>query len=427
MSTTVPPRDGDRPLASPPRSVLADEESLRLAFLAEYPALSAEARTDLGADAAALSHKVVEGAFVRAWDARHRLATPEELRAFLVDDVHHAAARALSRRASAHRFAGSDTHALAPAHHASAATELNPTESWAHILHAVRGEGHSQHALDEAAAISRHEAAGHIVVATRERPIWMVLGIGAVALAVVVAIGYWVDNAGTAESALNAVNASDVRVVTSLPAQVGLVTLDDGSTVRLAPDSRLNIPSAFGSRLRAVKLEGAASFEVAKGVENEFRVYSGDAVVVATGTAFTVRGYADDSAVTVVVREGSVDVVQGKTIRPLEAGAALVVQAGRAPRIASPDERDAAEDWETGRLSITNRQLREVLPQLKRWYGLEVRVLDSALLNRTVTLRASLDSSRQAIRGVEQSAGVRFDYEGQAMVFRDAAGVARPR
>ena len=418
MSTAIPPSDRDRSVPSIPSTVLVNEDALHRAFLAEYPSLAAEARTDLGADAAALGTKVVEGAFVRAWDARQRIGTPDQLRAFLVDDVHHAAARALSRRAGAHRLAGSVAHETSVAH-ATHSVEVNPEESWAHILHGVRGEGHSQHALDEAAAISRHEAAEHIVASTKEGSIWKTLAFGAVALAAVFAAIYWVNLMGADQNTATSVNASDARVVSSLPAQVGLVTLDDGSKVRLAPDSKLIIPAKFGGALRAVKLEGAANFDVAKGLEPEFRVYSGKAIIVAKGTSFTVRNYPGDSSVTVVVSAGSVEVRAGKVVRPLATGGALVIADSAEPRIASPDERDAADGWRRGTLSITNRQLRDVLPQLRRWYGIDVKVLSTPLLDRTVTLRASLDSSRQAIRGVEKSTGLEFGYEGQTMVFRE--------
>ena len=430
MSTTVPPRDDGASTPMSAGSALPNEEALRLAFFARYPTLAAEARTALGDDAAGLTPKVVEGAFVRAWDARARLATPEQLGAFLVDDVHHASVRALSRRAAAHRLTEREGHGAAHAHdahsHPPADVAIDPDESWAHVLRAVRGEGHSQHALDETAAIARHEAAGHIVGATREGPAWKMIGIGVVGLVAVLAIGYWVEKAGADANASTAVNAADARVVNSPPAQIGIVTLDDGSKVRLAPDSKLSIPTTFGPSLRAVKLAGAANFDVAPGGKSEFRVYAGDALVVARGTSFSVRAYPEDSATTVVVTEGNVDVREGKLVRPLAAGNALFIALGQAPRVASPDEREEADGWRNGNLAVTNRTLRDVLPQLKRWYNLDVIVPDSALLARKVTFRASLDSSRQAIRGVEQSTGLQFGYRGQNMVFEEAASKSTP-
>lgn len=424
MSTSVPPRDDGATASLSTGSALPNEEALRLAFFAQYPTLAAEARTALGDDAATLAPKVVEGAFVRAWDARERLATPAQLGDFLRDDVHHAAVRALSRRAAAHRLSDHEAHAGGAevrAAHAPADMALDPDESWSHVLGAVRSEGHSQHALDETAAIARHEAAGHIIDATREGPAWKAIGIGVVALAAVLAVGYWIEKAGDDVNAASAVNAPDARVVNAAPGQVGIVTLDDGSKVRLAPDSKLSIAAGFGPKLRAVKLQGAANFDVAKGASTEFRVYTDNALVVATGTTFSVRSYPEDSATTVVVTEGAVEVREGKTVRPVDAGAALFLAKGAAPRVASPDEREEADAWRGGSLTITNRRLRDVLPQLTRWYNITVMVPDTTLLSRRVTLRASLDSSRQAIRGVEQSAGVAFDYEGQNMIFRDAS------
>lgn len=424
MSTTVPPRDDGAMAPLPNGSALPNEEALRLAFFAQYPTLTAEARTALGDDAATLAPKVVEGAFVRAWDARTTLATPAQLGDFLHEDVHHAAVRALSRRAAAHRLSEHDSHGAAlDSHiaHAPTAVAIDPDESWSHVLHAIRIEGPSQRALDQTAAIARHEAAGHIIVATREGPAWKAIGIGVVGLAAILAVGYFVEKAGDDVNAASAVNAPDARVVNAAAGQVGIVTLDDGSKVRLAPDSKLSIPTAFGPKLHAVKLQGAANFEVAKGASTEFRVYTDNALIVATGTVFSVRAYPEDSATTVVVSEGSVEVREGKTVRPVETGAALFIAKGAVPRIASPDEREEADAWRSGTLTITNRQLRDVLPQLTRWYNITVLVPDSTLLSRRVSLRASLDSSRQAIRGVEQSAGVAFDYVGPNMVFRDAS------
>jgi transmembrane sensor len=413
MSTSVPPRDPGPPVSVPPRSALADEEALRRVFLAEHSTLAAKARADLGADAAGLSQKVVEGAFVRAWDARSQIQTPEQLRKFLVDDVHHAAARALSRRAAAHRLGGPDPkHAD---HHAS--DVLDPEQSWAHIQHALHGETHSPKALAESAAAARHEAAEHIAIATKEGSLWKAIAVAAVLIAVLIGGAAWMDRIGADAKAATAVSASDARVVTANPGQLGNLLLDDGTRVRIAPESKLSIAKAYGDKLRAVKIEGAANFDVATGQPRPFVVRAGNAMVEAKGTRFTVRAYPADSTVTVVVNDGSVEVRQGKAVQTVPAGQSLFIT-GNTLRPASTDERDAADAWRDGTLAVTNRPLREVLPQLRRWYGLDIHAEQPALLERPVSFRASLDSSRQAIRGVEQSTGLEFGYMGPNMVFR---------
>jgi ferric-dicitrate binding protein FerR (iron transport regulator) len=418
MSTPVSQGEGDAPTPLPIRLPLDDERALHDAFLAEYPTLAAEARAELGPEAAALSPKVVEGAFVRAWDARARFQTPAQLHQFLVEDVHHAAARALSRRAAAHRFAG---HDAPQARHARPTDVVDLEQSWAHVLHALRGEAHSPEALAEAAALSRHEAAGHIAVIDKSVPVWKVAAVITVVAGALFGAVSVMNYLGADAKIAAAVNGADVRVVTSLTSQVGLVTLDDGSTVRLAPESKLSIPNGFGPELRAVRLEGAATFTVAPGQSQRFQVHAPGAVIVATGTVFTVRRYEGEEATAVVVKEGTVDVRLGEQTQSLAAGGALVITAGGAARAATPAEIDEAAGWTTGILAVTNRPLREVLPQLRRWYGLTILAPQDEILARPVSLRASLDSSRQAIRAIEESSGLEFGYIGPNMVFKERA------
>ena len=165
---------------------------------------------------------------------------------------------------------------------------------------------------------------------------------------------------------------------------------------------------------------------MAKGLEKPFEVHARQTVIVATGTAFTVSAYPGDPGVTVVVREGSVDVRQGDVSHPLAAGAALVVRDDGTTHPANDAERAEAAGWTTGTLAVENRPLKDALGMMKRWYGYEIRVPKVELLNRKVTMRASLDSGMQAIRLVEQSSGLEFGYAGQNMVYRErVAGTPR--
>ena len=416
MSMSVPPR-GDSALPSLsalPSTALGDEDALKRAFLTEYSSLSVEARADLGDAAVSLATKVVEGAFVRAWDAREKLQTPEELHQFLVDDVHHAAARALSRRAAAHRFGGAAPH---EAHVTNA--EMNPDESWQHIQHALHGEAHSPDALAAVAAASRHEAAGHIGAVGKSKPVWLALVLGGVAIAAV-AVGMGALNRAAAKGAVaKAVNAPDARPITTPAGRAGTINLTDGSTAHMAPESKLSIPKDFSGTLRGVKIEGAATFDVAPGLPKPFEVHARNSVVVATGTSFTVSAYPSDSLMTVVVGEGSVEVRYGDVAHAVKAGTGLVMRDDGTSHAASASEMDEGAGWKAGTLAVENRSLREALALMKRWYGYEIRVPTPSLLDRKVTMRVSLDSGMQAIRLVEQSSGLEFGYAGQNMVYRE--------
>jgi ferric-dicitrate binding protein FerR (iron transport regulator) len=413
-----------------PDSVLADTNALHHVFLDVRPALLAQARAELGTDAAALAPKVVEQALVAAWSVRGALHSEEQLRHFLTDEIHHSAARTLRRRAAAHRLGSHDTghaaretalRASPSAPPTPAAKETDVEESWQHLESALHTKTHRAEALEQSAAFTRHEAAGHIAVINRRGLPWWAWVLLALSL-VAGALGFArvMDRLSTSAKIDAAVNSPDARTVSSVSAQMGVLTLDDGSKVRLAPDSKLIIPDAFGT-LRALRMEGAAGFEVAPDGERELQLYVRNAVLTAKGTSFIVRAYKEDPAAIVVVRAGTVALRQGRgrETRQLAAGDAVVIGDSAAIRTATPDERAAAESWHEGMLSITNVSLGESLTQIKRWYGWDVSAAQPALLSRRVTVRASLDSARQALRGIEASGGVKMTWVDGRMVLRD--------
>jgi len=416
MSTTFDARDGNAPDAGAPAVALADEETLRRFFLEEYPALTEEARTDLGPEARALVSKVVEGAFVRAWDARARLRTPADVHQFLVEDIHHAAARALSRRAGARRFAGGGVAGGGHAE-AHALREETSEEAWVHIMHALHGESHSPKALAELAAHSRHEAAEHIKDSSKQTPLWIFLGIGGAALAAILLLATFMGRVSEDAGYTRALNDPDLKPIATTFARMGMVTLDDGTKVRLAPESEVTVPKAFGPEMRVVRLKGSGEFTVAKGMEKPFRVKAGSSDIVATGTAFTVTA-AEDSSVTVVVSEGLVKVGKLKKLTDVPAGGAVVAK-DTAVRQATAAEKDEADGWREGMLVVNDKPLGQVLNLMKRWYGLTILVPQPQLLERKASFRASLDSTRQAIRGIEATTGLQFGYVGQNMAFTE--------
>lgn len=442
---SVPPRTDD-PTRSTPGAVLQDEASLRRAFEAHYHGLVADAQRELDT-AAALAPRVVEGAFVRAWTQRESILGDIHLRTFLKDEVHHGVARALSRRAAAHRLGhrGEADAAMAPrasggavvdAHAADAAvaTVAQPAvapdleTSWAHVTHMIHGGEHSAEAHAVAHEHSRHTAATHVAhVGTAGS--WKVpVIIGVLAIAGIAAAMLYVDKVSEDSNIRRAVSGQDVRQTASFSGRPAVVTLGDGTRVRLAPESRISIPKEFGPKVRAVKLDGGATFEPAAGQEKPFRVVARDAMITATGTAFSVRAWEGDPDVVVQVREGSVTVAAGEESRTVAAGQSLAI-AGTTMRAPTAEELSTSMAWTADSLVITDRPLGEVVPMLRRWYNLDVKIADSALAKRPVTLRAPLTSAREAVAAVERTAKVKYGYVGRDLAFKDAeaAPAAAPR
>ena len=162
------------------------------------------------------------------------------------------------------------------------------------------------------------------------------------------------------------------------------VQLADGSTVVLAPASRLVVGEAYGEQQRSVTLEGVAWFDVQDGGPH-FTVLAGDALVTDLGTSFTVR--ADPAQpVSVTVTEGRVRLAlntgtdSGVILRAGQSG----VLAGGVARVQDRDDQNALA-WTRGRLVFADAPFPQVAAELRRWYGVRLVAADSALAVRHLT------------------------------------------
>ena len=418
MPVTSPPMGSNQPPS--PGVPLSDAASLEHYFRARFADLATEAKEQL-ADAAAAAPKVVEGAFRHAWEERERISTPQDLDSFLHDEVRHGAAREKSRRASLHRH---DAHNGGKAAAPHAAPQLDVDQSWTHLsrtLHLLPDDVGSAEAEHESAALLRHDTAGHVADLAKKRSWKVPIAIGVVAAVVVGAGIYYVDRLGDEGAITGALAAPDARTHVAATAQLAKVTLDDGTQAVLAPESKLIVPKQFGDLLRAVKLEGAATFTVGKGKPKPLEIRANNAHILVTGTVLTVRAFPTETTVVVALKEGSANVKVGDSVHAIPTGKALLIK-NKEIREPTTPELEEATSWNDQTLTIANRQLRDVLPQLRRWYGLDIKVLDAPLLDRMVTIQASLDSPKEAINAVQQSANVQFAWgaDGKTMLFKDA-------
>ena len=410
MTSTTPPMDHGTPSAPP----LTDERGLERLFRTYFTPLVEQARGELDT-AAQAAPRVVEGAFRHAWEERERIQSPAELETFLHDSVHHGAARELSRRASVHHYNAAPTKKAADA-------PPNVDESWEHLSRSLHiGDT----AVDRSAEVSehlRHDAAEHVAAMAKKTSYKVPIIITVAGAALALTGLWWVKQAGADRSVLRALASPDARTSVAPGGQMALVNLDEAIKATISPESKLTVPKQYGPTLRAVRVDGQARFEVQPAQKIPFQVRAFGTAITVTGTDFTVRTIAADSSVLVYVRDGTVSIrAKNDSTRAVSKGSGIVVTSASTFREATPGEVEELTTWSDGSLTISGRQLRAVLPELKRWYGVDIKVPDLPLLDRSVTLHAPLDSPQAAITEVEKSAGLKFGYEGKTMVFRDAA------
>ena len=411
MPSTSPPVGPDTPAGAP----LPDEQALERLFRARYASLAEEAKTHLN-DAASAAPRIVEALFLRAWDERSGFKSVEELDAFFAAEVPHAAARELARRASAHHFGA---HGKQAAAHAEVAIDVD--QSWDRVHHAL----HPDRAAQEGAMQehSRHDTAVHVKNLARKRNYAIPAIIIVVAIIAALGISKYLNRLGEEGGIITALKANETKAHQTRHNQIANVELTDGSSVKMGPDSKLVVADGFsGDKMRVIQLEGIAAITVAAGQKEPFQVRAFNAVVNAPDGSVLIRTYDEDSSVTVIAKGDADSLRIGKIWRPLAAGAALHIAHDGTVGSATPGEFLEASTWVNDTVSIANRTLKYAVGQLLEWYGTQIVVLDTTLLTRPVTIQASMTSATDAISAIEKSADVKFGYEGQGMVFRDAAG-----
>lgn len=405
--------------SSAPSAYLRDETALRRAFDAEFAGAVAMAREKLK-DAGNLAPRVVETAFVNVWQQRETLTSLQQFKQVLADEITHGAARALSRRVAAQRFGGGSardeqtmtgTHAASP--HADA------EEAWSRITRTIRGEGNTAAAHKAAATAGRHEAAAHMKDVAKGRSWTGPIIVGVLALAIAIWGVRKLSSLGEDDAVLASVASPTIQPIASSAGQIGNLNLGDGSKASIGPESRIFIPDGFPTKIRAVRVEGTASFEVAPNQLLPFRVVANRTQFIATGTKFVVSSYPEDSSAKVLVQEGSVTVKLGKQSASVAAGQAMVADKAGI-RALSDDDKAEAFAWLDKKLVVKNKPLGRVISLLSRWMNSDVKVPDTPLLDRPTSVDSPLDSTMVAIKQIEQSANVKFGYEGQNKVLRDA-------
>lgn len=412
MLANAPPLDRDV-LAELKRG---DEEALHRIVSTRFAPLAEEARADLH-DHEFAAPRVVEQAFLRAWEERERFDTPEGLDAFLVDAVHRGALREKGRRAAVQRIEAHE--GVKDVARREVAATQDPEEAWRHVSHALHA-GERRHETEaQRAGASRHDAAVH-VASVAKRPSLLGPALFGVALLILLA-GIWsFDRAGAGSVATRALTSDGVRTVSSQPGQMGVVTLDDASQVTLGPDSRLRIAPETRN-VAAFAVNGTATFAVNAREGRRFEVRAGPAAIVVTGTRFTVRSFDGDAATLVRVTEGRVEVTTKASSRDVVAGSAVAILADGTIEDAAPaDLRGLA--WTSGRYSVERRAMKDVVADFRRWYGREMTLADAALGDRRITVDLPLDSPREAIEGITAAARLRLEYDGKQAVLRDAGG-----
>lgn len=162
------------------------------------------------------------------------------------------------------------------------------------------------------------------------------------------------------------------------------VGLPDGSTLRLAPESRLVYPSAFEAGVREVFLSGEVYADIAHIEEQPFAIHAEDITVTVLGTEFNFSSYPGDSESELALVDGSVEM----TVAGKSGSSSIRMKTGdmvRYDRESGSVDRQRfssgnySENVLRGGLQFSNRRMDDIVRCLERRFDVRIVIEDEKI------------------------------------------------
>ncbi len=237
----------------------------------------------------------------------------------------------------------------------------------------------------------RLQPAGSPLPQPSRYPYWRMAVAAAITamIALAFAMTYWQPN--------------DTQVVTEEPVQLvskstrderRMITLPDGSSVWINRDSKLDYPLEFSGGRREVTLVGEAFFDIRKDSLKPFIIYSGKVTTVVLGTAFNIRAFPDENAVTVTVARGKVMVRDDEKHESIVEANQQISFTPSAP-VPAPyvAEADSVSEWIHQDLVLDNITFEEAAAVIENRYSVAVDFTNESLTGCRFTSTFLQDAS----------------------------------
>jgi ferric-dicitrate binding protein FerR (iron transport regulator) len=224
-------------------------------------------------------------------------------------------------------------------------------------------------------------------------------------------------------------NSSTDETVSTQYAEIKKLELPDHSIITLNANSVIRYAKEWdASKPREVWLTGEAYFEIAhlhKGTApvkpgEQFIVHASGVDVEVLGTSFNVNSRHEVAQVTLT--SGSIELkftdqkLNKILMKPGEVVKYSKVSQKLEKQAANPVTTSA---WKEHRWEFDNTSLKEVLQLLKDDYGLEAKVEDPALWNKTLSGTISSDDTELLIKGLSVLLDIQIEQNGKTLLLKN--------
>jgi len=195
------------------------------------------------------------------------------------------------------------------------------------------------------------------------------------------------------------------------------VILPDGSSAWLNVDTRVTYNTSYGKKDRELTVSGEAFFKVKKNAAKPFIVHVGNMDVKALGTAFNVKGYADDITVQTSLFEGKVDVKVSHPEGHLEQqiltpGQSWVFNRKTDTADKKTFNQETVGAWKDKQLIFENTPFNDVIRNTERWFNVGIVYPANQFKNDYLTLRLKKgESLERLLEIIDETIGINYKIE----------------
>lgn len=189
------------------------------------------------------------------------------------------------------------------------------------------------------------------------------------------------------------------------------VEFPDGSQVWINASSSFQFPVLFSNNEFNTDLNGEAYFEITPNKLRKFRVRSGRQITEVLGTRFNISAYRDEPSISTTLLEGSIRITDlyTKKLQLLKPG-----QQARLNKTLQVSDTEASEAiaWTEGYFHFNNADIKTVMRELERWYGITVRY-EGELTKQKFEGAIDKKLSLQQVLGILEKSEVHFKVKGK--------------
>ncbi|HEX3007182.1 MAG TPA: FecR domain-containing protein [Bacteroidales bacterium] len=217
------------------------------------------------------------------------------------------------------------------------------------------------------------------------------------------------------------------------------IRLSDGTKIWLNASSKLRYPSKLDGNQVHVYLQGEAYFDVAHINKRLFQVHASDLNIKVLGTAFNVKSYPEDHTVETTLVRGKIR-IEGQSNNERDYVILLPNQKasyfGKSSKLIvtqsnNKNTQDRSDDipqlkeivartnatvvlsnnvntkfetsWKDGRLEFADEQFSLLAIKMERWFGVQIKISDEALMSVRYTGSFEKESVEQALKALSMS------------------------